>query len=251
MIARQTRYGGGFRGGHSEPLPVDLFASAAFAPIANTIGGWARIATEETRRRPCWRAMAGPLCPPTGVRCGHDSCAALRRTTTPPAVALEAAWLAQQIGWLRLHPAAAEAFRELHHACEQLRELCDLPGTRGDRLVGMCDCGRILYAPHGRDVVQCRASNCGATWNVTESQAILRKNLDDRLVTPGEAAHLGGYLDTDRSQKQIRALVDAWARRGQITARGEIPGEPDEKGEPTWVPTYRFGDIAERMAVTP
>ena len=106
---------------------------------------------------------------------------------------------------------------------DQLERLVDSPPT-GRRLVGMCDCGQILYAAADRAVVQCkgRPRSCGATWDVERSQDILMDHLDGQLVTAAEAAHLGGFLDTDRTQEQIRKLVNKWAERGQLAAHGHI-----------------------------
>lgn len=239
VISRQTRYGGAGRGGSDDPMPGDLTASAKLQPIANVIGTWGRLVTEQTGRRPRWRPVAGPLCPPTGHRCAHWSCDAIRRRTAPPALALEAAWLATQTGWLAKHPAAAEAFDELEHACEDLARLVDRPADK--ELVGMCDCGRVLYVAVGKAVVTCSTITCRLHWNVADSREILRRSLDGKLVTGAEAARLSGFLDSDRSQQQIRKLINKWAERGLIAAHGEIDDEP----------TFRFGDVFERLARTP
>jgi hypothetical protein len=252
VIARQARYGGGSRVGRDQPLPVNLTASADRAAADNTITTWARhIADTRNTER-----AHGPTC---ATNCEHRSCDNIRYQQTPTALPEAARWLAGQLGWLRGRPEAAEAFDELHYACQVLVRLVDVPGRGGDRLVGMCDCGRILYAPHGRDIVQCRASNCGASWNVAESQQILRDHLDDRLVAPGEAAHLGAYLDTDRSVKQIHALVTSWGKRQRLEPHGQVlvkhqHGKHCEKGcqqTADAVATYRFGDIVDLMATTP
>lgn len=249
VIARQVRYGAGGRGGRSEPLPVDLTASARLAAVGNTIGTWMRIVLEESGARPPapWRPMAGALCPPTrpgdeprrGGRCGHGSCAAIRDRTPPSALAAACSWLATQVGWLRKHPAAGEAWRELEDACEQLRRLVDRPADR--ELVGMCDCGRTLYAPHGRGVVTCPERTCQLRWEVAESRDILRAALNGKLVTAGEAARLAAYLDGDRTQDTIRKLIAARVKTGQIAAHGMINGEP----------AYRFGEISAVLAAIP
>lgn len=241
VIARQARYGAGARGGREQPLPVDLTASDRYAIAENVIGTWARHVVETRRTElPARRPTIGPLCE-LPHDCRHGSCDAIQRRRPPAQLTEAARWLATQTGWLRMRPEAGEAFDELHDACHVLQRLVDRPGTAGLRLVGMCDCGRILYAPHGRDVVQCKASNCGASWHVDRSQAILRAALDERLVTAAEAAHLAAWLNTDRTQQQIRKLINAWSSRGQIIAHGEIDSEP----------TFRFGDVAERLARTP
>lgn len=235
---RGARLGASGRGGGDTPLP-DLSRSARYARAAHHIDGWARIVMEETGRQPRWRPVIGPLCPPTGVRCRHDSCEAIRRRTPPDVIALDAAWLAQQTGWLRRHPAADAAFRDLHDACAELARLVDVPPDK--ELVGMCDCGRVLYARDDQAAVTCPVPTCKLRWNVAESRDILRTALDGKLVTAAEAARLGQYLDTDRTQEQIRKLINRWASRGQVLPHGEIDGEP----------TFRFGDVSDRLARTP
>lgn len=253
-LARQARYGTGSRGGSDDPLPGDLAAAAKLAPIANTIGTWARVVTDHTGRRPHWRPLAGPLCPPwrpgdeprtggdeprTGGPCTHDSCDAIRRRTPPPPLARETAWLARQADWLRKHPAAGEAFSELHDACDQLARLVDGPADRA--LVGICDCGRRLYALDGRTAVQCVGPTCKLVWDVNESRQILRKHLGDKLVTIAEAARLSMYLDSRRTQDAIRKLLASRAASGQLAAHGIIDGEP----------VYLFAEAAAVLASIP
>lgn len=239
VLARQTRYGAGQRGGSGEPLPVDLTASAHYGAIALAVSGWATILVEEgyTRPIPRWRPAAGPLCPPRGHRCEHASCAAIRDHTQPSPLAHIAAWLAGHTGDLRKHPAAGEAFTDLHDACAQLARLVDRPADKV--LVGMCPCGQVLYANHGDGVTRCKS--CRRQWDVADSRETLRNHLDGKLVTATEAARLAQYLDSSRTQKQIRALIAAWIKRGQLWQRGLIRDEP----------TYRFGEVTGRLARTP
>lgn len=249
VIARQTRYGAGGRGGSSPGLTPDLERDADYGRIVEAISGWADILVEETGRRPRWKPYLGPLCAPAPPgdderdwsRCDHDSCASARRREALSTLALEAAWLARprQIAHLRKHPAADEAFTTLHRACVDLARFVDRPADK--RLVGRCDCGKFLYAPDDRTVVQCPVKTCQLRWEVAESRAILREALDGKLVTAAEAARLGAYLDTDRSQEQIRKLINAWSSRGMVLAHGQVDGEP----------AFRFGDVADRLAATP
>lgn len=266
VIARQARYGGGGRGGHGEPLPVDFTASARHAAVSLTVGGWMRVLIEEgyAAEPEAWRPLAGPLCPPVrpgdeprkGNRCPHGSCAAIRDQGVRSPLARALTWLAAQVGRLRKHPAAGEALAELHDACAQLERLVDRPADKV--LVGVCDCGKVLYAPRGRQAIRC-PDPCGATWNVSDGLAILRRHLDDRLFTAAEAAPLAVRLDDgDRSTEQVRKLIGKWAERGEITAKGCVWREPnaaelqkDPHHGMVAVPTYRFGDIAERLARTP
>lgn len=271
VITRQTRYGAGTRGQGGEGLTPNTRTTASYAAVANAIGGWASMAITETGRRPHWRPYLGPLCAPArpgdderrGNRCEHDSCATVRRRIQPSTLAVDAAWLGQarQIQWLRRHPAADEAFTELHAACDQLARLVDRPADR--ELVGMCDCGRVLYAVHGRPYVTCPQPTCRLRWNVAESRDILRRGLRDKLVTAADAARLAAHWD-DRTQEQIRKLVNAWASRGQVLAHGTIwreatdaertaaaAADVDLGAGPVAEPTYRFGDVVDRLARTP
>lgn len=218
--------------------PYDDSASRRLADVTNTVTTWARHVCEERGAElPARRPLLGPLC--AASACEHGSCARIRWRVPPSDLGEAAAWLATQAGWLRMRPEAAEAFDELQDACTLLEQLVDRPREHLDRLVGMCDCGRILYAPHDREVVQCKP--CGARWNVAESQEILLKHLDGQLLTAAEAARMAAYFDPGRTTEQIRMLIASWAKRGQVVVRGEIGG----------VPTYRFGEIRARLAETP
>lgn len=255
VIARQTRYS--TAGGTRTPEPEPAGVAADLRRNRVTEFGWA--ASVE-------RPVAGGLRPePVPADLGAlDRLHAAENTITTWArilgadvAGLSAAcmWLAEHVAELQHHPAAGEAFGQLHAACAQLERLVDRP-PGGHRLVGMCDCGRTLYAPHGRDVVQCKP--CGAKWNVTESQAILLKHLDGRLVTVPEALDMAGWLDTDRTREQIRKLITGWTKRGQLAAHGTIWRDPtdaetrtDPEAYQVAVPLYRFGEIRARLADTP
>lgn len=251
VLARQTRYGTGSRGGSDDPLPVDLTAAGRYGAISNTITTWIRVVTDLTGRQPAWRPMTGPTCP-AGVRCLHLTCAAIRRRLAGPPLVLMAAWLAQHIDTLRQHPAAGEAFTDLHAACDQLARLVDRPADK--ELVGVCDCGKILYAAQGRTAVQCPMPTCRLVWDVDASRNILRRHLGDKLVTAAEAARLLAYLDANRTQDAIRKLITGRVKSGQLTAHGSTTEPPDEtevqaaaaedrEPRPKVIPLYRFGDV--------
>lgn len=255
---RQSGYAGGGRAAYGEAPMPDLRRAVQLDRIATAVDTTARMLVEDgyAKPRPVWRPAAGPLCPPTGYRCPHRSCEQIRDRTPPAELAQALTWLSAQTEALRKHPAARQAFRDLHDCATTLERLVDRPPS-GHRLVGMCDCGRILYAPHGRDVVRC-PKPCGAEWNVTESQDILLSHLDDKLVTVPDALDMAGWLDTDRTREQIRKLIAGWVKRGQLAAHGHIWRDPtdaevrtDPEAYPVAVPTYRFGEIRNRLAETP
>ena len=252
---RQAGYGAGSRGGSSDGMTYDAKRSARLNAVRLAADGWTTDLLAGAGF-PAWRRTAGPLCPPqrTGERCHHRSCAAVRVTMPPPMLARELTWLAAQAGVLRKHPAAQEAFRELHDACDDLARLVDIAAV--DELVGMCDCGKVLYAPRGKTVVTCPVPTCKLRWDVATSRDILRRALDGKLVTAAEAARLGAFLDTDRNQEQIRKLIDKWAERTLIEAHGHVVVETDGVDDyglvrTKTVPAFRFGDISGRLARTP
>jgi hypothetical protein len=198
--------------------PADLDAAEKLHAVTNTVAGWAR-------------------------DLGHE----------PATLAEGCLWLAANVDQLRRHPAADEAFKDLHAACDQLVRLVDRPADKD--LVGMCDCGKVLYAARGKTVVTCPVPTCKLGWDVAQSRDILRKSLDGKLVTAAEAARLGSYLDTDRNQQQIRKLINTWHSRRQLFAHGHITEDDgfDEDGQAKTrtVPTFRFGDVSERLARAP
>lgn len=214
-----------------EPTPADLGALDRLHAVENTMTTWARIVAEE---------HGGAIWVPM-------------RSATAEA----AAWLASRTTELRHHPAAKEAFKELHDACHQLERLVDRPADNR-HLIGICDCGKVLYAPWNWTVIQCKDKTCGATWNLSDGQDILLRHLDGKLVTAAEAVHLAGYLDAERSADAIRKLIEKWAARHQLVPHGVVYREPtdaerrkDPEAYPVAVPTYRFGDIRDLLAQTP
>lgn len=186
-----------------EPTPADLGALDQLHAVQNAIGTWVR-------------------------DLGSDF-----DTLTEAAL-----WLAEQVGLLRHHPAAAEAFKELRDACRQLERLVDRPAER--ELVGMCDCGKVLYAAAGRTVVQCPQPTCKLVWNVAESRDILRDALRGKLFTAAEAGHFAAHWD-ERTSEQIRKLINKWAERARLTPHGTIGSDP----------IYLFGDVLDRLAESP
>jgi hypothetical protein len=249
--AGQARYGGGGRSGSGDGITFDPTRSAKLDAVKLAVDGWTTDLLDG-ESFPAWRRTVGPTCE-TGVRCPHPSCAAIRVVIPPSTLAQEFWWLSGQMAALRRHPAADEAFRVLHDACEQLARLVDRPADK--ELVGMCDCGKVLYAPPGKRVVTCPVITCKLRWDVADSRETLRKALDGKLVTAAEAARLAQYLDSDRTQDNIRKLLAGWIKRVLIEAHGHVVEDDgvDEAGVPRTrtVPTYRFGDISERLARTP
>lgn len=240
VIARQARYGssGGAR-------QVETDAAIAEDLRRNRVTAFAWAASIE--RPPAGGLRPEPL--PVNIAAVDEYRAAENTITTwardlysyadADSLASAARWLAENVEQLRHHEAADEAFDELADACHQLERLVDRPAS--DRLVGVCDCGAVLYAYHRQAVVQCGERTCGATWDVERSREILIRHLDGQLLTAAEAARMAAYLDPGRTTEQIRTLIASWAKRGQVMERGLRERSP----------TYRFGEIRARLAETP
>lgn len=195
----------------AEPLPVDLNASSRAAVAFNHVTTWTRLVEEE-------RGLRSP-----GVY-GSEH---------PAAVA--AAWLLEQLQWIRHQPFADEAFDQLKAAGAVIKRIVDRPPD--EDLVGVCDCGLYLYARRGKAEVECR---CGLRWRVQSSRDTLMEALRDRLVTVAEAATLGVMAFPDLQREKVRKLVQSWVRPdrpnhllGQLTVDG---------------PVYPFGEILDRLS---
>lgn len=256
VLTGQVRYGGGARGGNNEDPMPNLGAAARYRRIEKTITTWTRHVLETRGVQPSGRQpRQGPLC--ARADCDHGSCESIRLRRPLTGLAEAAGWLATQTGWLRKRPEAAKAFRDLEKACDDLAVLVDRPADNR-HLVGVCNCGKILYAPWDWTVIQCRERTCGAVWSLADGQDILMRHLDDKLMTGGEASRLAAYLDTSRTQDNIRKLIDRWAGRSLLVAHGYVMRDPtdaelkaDPDAGPVAVSTYRFGDVRAQLAQTP
>lgn len=96
-------------------------------------------------------------------------------------------------------------------------------------------CTGAVYAVAGEAVGKCRA--CRARYASAVRREALQQQLDDRLCTAAEIAHLATYLGIEKPRDQVRKLVNQWHKRGLIAA---APG----KGEPR----FRYGDVVPRLA---
>lgn len=219
-------------------LPINPTARQRFEHASGTVITWARHVSE-TRGMPVTDRppAAGPLCAAAARRldCWHRSCTAIRETTDPLAVA--AWWLLGHVEWLRHRQEAAEAFADIAAAGRDLQRLADRPPDLV--VVGACECGHVLYAPQRASVARCR--ECGQSWDVERSRDILREHLDGMLLTAAEIATMAVIGDPDANRSRVRKLINQWASRGRITARGHSP-DGDQ--------LYRFGEVNTLLTPT-
>jgi hypothetical protein len=229
---RQARHGtsGGGSGKPGSALPLNLGATARLDGVRTALTTWWRHIAEE-RVGGTWVVFAGEP------------------------IEQAAIWLSGQLEWMRHRPEVEEFLTDIKAAHRIIRGIAEPNQHRV--IVGLCDCGKTLYAIPERQTVTCK--DCELTWDVDDSRESLRGHLDDRLVTAAEAAHLAGFLDTDRSAVQIRKLVNKWSERGQLAKHGDVRVKHQHRdGCPAGcaavmdvIDTYRFGDIAGRIADTP
>lgn len=232
VMYRQTSTGDS---GHARPGPRDLLdygAGARLDAVQTALTGWVRAVREDAKVKSAPRE--GDL------------------------IAACADWLADHVEVIRHLEIADEILREIGDCWHTMRSVVER-GREPDKVVGACNCQRILYAKAGRAAVKC--PECDAVWDVTEARDELRGRLNGKLVTAAEAAHLGAYLDTDRTSQQVRKLVNKWAERDQLEPRDGREVLIKHRHRPTCqsdckqvvdrLAVYRFGDIADRLANTP
>lgn len=108
--------------------------------------------------------------------------------------------------------------------------------------LGQCGndgCDGAVFAFNGEDTGKCRA--CRATYDVDRRRAALFADLDDKLCTAAELAHLTTYLDLGVDRAKVRKLINQWHTRGVLEAKGH-----DAAG----APTFRYADAIGRLAAT-
>lgn len=194
------------------PLPFDARASERTWLLRNTLTGWVRDLEPDPHRGP------------------RDTLADLAR------------WLITRHSDLIVHPAAGDACSEIHYAVTQAWRVVDAPPERV--FLGACtECSADLFAPVDATVVRCR--DCTTEHDPADLRDALTAKLDGHLVTATEfAGYAVRYLGVNpKTQERLEGRVRAWASRGRVEAVGR---QTRQDGPPQ--PTYRFGDLAARLA---
>lgn len=189
-------------------LPFDPDASRRAAEAFNAIATWARVVEGDRGDEV-----------PTAGRGQHQT-------------AVTAAWLQDQLEWIRHQQFAAEALGDLRDAGATIKRIVDSPP--GQRIAGVCNCGVTMYARENATSVTC--DNCGLDWVVEDAREHLRETLRGYLVTPAEAAWLLAFFGLTGNRDRSRKTIVMWAQRGRIQPHGEVDGEQ----------AYLFGEILDR-----
>lgn len=203
-LTRQARLGDRNGSRPTEtPVPYDKRASDAAGNLKGILSGWARVIAEET---------------------GAD--------LPPDTLAGIAAWLRPRVGWMRHHPAAAEAHEEILDAVRQARRVIDRPA---DKLyAGPCDCGADLYARPGAAYVECHNHEQPIVWPVEDRRRWLLESAQEMLLTTTEISQALALYAMDASPEALRGYV----KRDRLFRKG---GD-DRK------PLYRLGDVLDILA---
>lgn len=191
--------------------PYDKRASDAGKHLKGVLAGWARVIADET---------------------GAD--------LPPDTLAGIATWLRPRVGWMRHHPAGAEAHDEIIDAVRHARRVCDRPAEK--IYAGPCDCGEDLYARLGAPYVTCRgeAHEAPILWEVEARRVWLLESARDVLATTTEISRALTRYSKDVSPSAIRGYV----KRDRLVAKGErsVPGRKDP------LPLYKLGDVLDILA---
>lgn len=141
------------------------------------------------------------------------------------------AWLLWRVDGLMLHEVGLEAIDEITDAVAQCRRLIDRPADR--QYLGGCEgCGEgRLYGTPGGKIARC--STCDAKIEAEVLRKKLLDQLDDRLCTAAEIAHLSTYLGLKATREQVRKHVEYLARQGRLEKHAAISDAA----------VYRFGEV--------
>jgi hypothetical protein len=206
------RVGGGSGGKREQPSPPEWTASNARTHLKGVLVAWVRFCADEDVRHSS---------PHLGLPV--DELTAISR------------WLLWRVDGLSLHDIGAEAVDEITSAVAHCHRLIDRPADR--QFLGRCEpCEAVghegrLYARPGGSLARC--SVCGDTVDAERLREKLLHDLDDRLCTAAEIAHLSTYLGLQAGREQVRKRINQWHKRERITAEHAFAPEP----------VFRFGIV--------
>ena len=202
------RVGGGKGGKREQPSPPEWTASNARTHLKGVLVAWVRFCADEDVRHSS---------PHRGLPA--DDLPAISR------------WLMWRVDGLSLHDIGAAAVDEITSAVAHCHRLIDRPADR--QFLGNCDTcdeGRLYARPGG---AMARCNTCGDMVDAEGLRERLLAELDDRLCTAAEIAHLSTYLGLRADREQVRKRINQWHKRERITA--EHAFSPD--------PVFRFGIV--------
>lgn len=210
---RQAGGGSGPKKPSERPSPVQWGAAEARAELRSILVSWTRLCADEGVRN----SSPYPGLP-------DDDLASISR------------WLLWRVDGLTLHEAGSDAVDEITSAVAHCHRVIDRPADR--QYLGVCDVcpdGRLYSRPGGK---WARCATCDATTAADEVRSRLLGELDDRLCTAAEIAHLSTYLGLKAGREQVRKRIEYWARSERIHSEAAISEQA----------VYRFGIVWRLLA---
>jgi hypothetical protein len=210
------RVGGGKGAKKTTPQPVNWTAAGARSHLRTLLVSWVLFCNDEGIRNQS---------PHVGLPADNL-----------PAMGAYLLWRVDGLAW---HDIGPDAVEELTDAVKQCHRLIDRPADR--QFLGtcqQCDEGGNLYAAPGGKIARCDV--CDAKAEASVLRAALLAELDDRLCTAAEIAHLSTYLGLKANRDAVRKRVNQWAARGQIVRHPSITDEV----------TFRFGEVYAKLATS-
>lgn len=197
---RRVGGGSGARKPAETPHPANMGASDAKTALRDALTAWVKFSHTE------------------GIRHSSPS-----DELPEPTLAAMSRWLLWRVDGLALNeqgPAAADA---IGLAVEKCWKVVDRPADR--QYLGPCDqCdGGRFYSSPGKPFAYCNA--CGSATDAQEKRDGLIGELDDRLCTASEIAHLSTFLGLRANREQVRKRINQWHRRGVITKEATFGDE--------------------------
>lgn len=154
-------------------------------------------------------------------------------------------WLLRSLSAVRLHPVGGEIVDSISSLNAGCLWVIDRPAAKqylGDctmvfkveQLDTVCP-GRIYGRAH-KDRAAC--DTCGTEWEAAALRDHLLTQLDDRLCTAAEIAHLSTYLGLLDGREKVRKRINQWAIRGKVEAHEADDGSVQ----------FRFGTVYVMLA---
>ena len=147
-------------------------------------------------------------------------------------------YLMWRVDGLMLVEIGPDAVDEITSAVAHCHRLIDRPADR--QFLGRCqECNEdgSLYARPGSEWATCDL--CGCKIEAQTVRDSLLAELDDRLCTAAEIAHLSTYLGLKADREQVRKRINQWNKRGLIVEHPSVTAEV----------TFRFGEVYAKLTL--
>jgi hypothetical protein len=208
-------------------MPFNVGAARARDDLHAILAAWAKLVSEERTTAVLGYADGKPVVNhvPTPLTCKDN----------PTQIS---GWLLQYTGWLRRHPAAADALLEISDAVAAVERMIDVrprlqyigPCTAltddGHRVV---TCTADLYAKEDAATVTCRA--CGTEWDMWLRRSA---NLRAAANVVSDPETISRALQSNGVPVSVERIYK-WRQRGMLT--------PARTNPKTGRSQYRFGDV--------